>query len=299
MGFNINQKIWLYVERLYIHCYGIDSFVIFLKQFGIDYKSDVYDKMKKRIHCNGRDPVYVFMSEENYDFGHFMQTVPSYKYLSILEKVVFDEEIVATKNDGWNYYGEGIKKWYPAIIDLLRVEEIIIYDESQKLTYQEEEEATEAFSGFDFLPYGFQDMFLDYIRKEINECYKGGQFLAVMILSRKLLESLFIRILQSVFPKIANGQYSEKNHFIWYNQFFNGYHSFNKLIENMKNNSFEFKEDKDLIESMCSKVKPFKNETNLFVHQDYKIPDESYVKSWKVASIVALVGKAYKKYCNP
>ncbi len=289
MSLHINKKIWVYVERLYIHCYKPEDFIVFLNQFGIEYDNKIYKEFDKT------KPLYEFMSEENYDFANFMQTVASYKYLPILEKVVFDKKIKSTKDDNWNYYGEYIRKWYDIIIDLLKMVGVNIDRENKKLVYEEEE----VFEGPDFLPYSFNDMFLDYIRKEINECYKTGQLLAVMILSRKILEVLFVRILQIVFPKIVSGEYSKENHYVWYNHKRNRYHNFENLIKNMKDNSSKFHEDKELIENICSRVKPFKDETNLYVHRDYKIPDETYLKSWRVSLIVELVRKIYKKYCNP
>jgi len=297
MSFNINQKIWLYVERLYIHCYSSEEFIVFLKQFGIDYNNKIYKEFgdKKSIIS-----LYTFMSKENYDFANFILIVPAYKYLPILEKIVFDEKIKQTQNDGWNYYGEPIKRWYPAIINLLKAEGITFNNEKKKLLYKEQREQNSgSFAGFDFLPYDFKDMFLDYIRKEINECYNNRQFLAVMILSRKLLENLFIRILQVVFPKMVNQKYCEENHFVWYDKNCNRYKNFDELIENMKDNSSKFDEDKKLIEEICSLVKPFKDETNLYVHYDYKIPDEPYIKDWKIEKIVFSVRNVYKKYCNP
>ncbi len=291
MSLNVNKKIWLYVERLFISCHKTEDFVPFLKQFGIEYDNKLYKEFNKTI------PLYTFMSEENYDFADFMQTVPSYKYLLILEKIVFDKKIKATKKDNWNYYGENIKNWYPSIIELLKIAGIIIDDENKKLIFKEKDEKT--FAGPDFLPYSFNDMFLDYIRKEVNECYNEDCLLAVMMLSRKILEVLFVNILQTVFPKIVSGKYSEDNHFVWYDKKHNRHHDFSVLIKNTKDRSSKFAEDKDLIEDICLLVKPLKDETNLCVHRDYKIPDETYLRSWKIPIIISLVRKIYKKYCNP
>jgi len=296
MSININQKIWIYVERLYVHCYSAEEFIDFLKKFGIEYDNEIYKKFNE-TGPTSEIPLYKFMSEENYTFGHFMQGVPFYKYIPILEKIIFDNKIITTKQDNWNYYGEAIKEWYPSIVNLLKIEGITFDEKNKKLICDFEKENETNI--LDFLPHDFYDMFLDYIRKEINECYKGEQFLAVMILSRKLLEAMFIRILMSVFPKIVNQVYSEENHFIWYYKKYNRYHSFDKLIENTKDNADKFQEDRDLIIEICSLVKPFKDETNLYVHYDYKIPDEKYLKEWRVDRIVEMVRKVYRKYCNP
>ena len=290
MALNIPKKIWVFVERLYICKYSAKEFKKFLKEFDIVYDNKIYKQF------DSTKIEYTFMSEEDYKFANFMQTVPNYKYLKILERIVFDSKIIETKNDNWNYYGEYIKHWYPTVLEMLKISDVKIDRKSQQLIFKDTEYIP---SGDDLLPYPFNDPFLDYIRKEINESYKSRLFLSAMFLSRKLVEVIYARVLEVVFPKIQNGKYSESNHNIWYNKTRNGYRDFGELIENAKNNSGSFQEDKDLIEELCSYVKPFKDETNSNVHDDYKIPDENYIIQWKVKHIMNLARKVFRKYCNP
>jgi hypothetical protein len=290
MAVNVPKKIWVYVERLFICQYSVKDFKKLLKEFDVIYNNKIYRQF------DSTKVLYTFMSEENYAFADFMQTVPKYKYLPILERVVFDSKIIGTKNDGWNYYGEHIKHWYPTVMEMLKISDIKVDRKSQKLVFKETEYIP---SGDDFLPYPFNDPFLDYIRKEINESYKGRLFLSTMFLSRKLLEAIFTRVLEIVFPKLISGKYSESNHNIWYNKTRNSYRDFSELIENAKTSSKSFQEDKDLIEELCAFVKPFKDETNSNVHNDYKIPDENYINQWKTTHIINMARKVYKKYCNP
>ncbi len=290
MAINIPKKIWLYYERLYLHVYSIEEFKILLKEFDLEYDYPLYmdfDTIKTK---------YTFMSEENYAFADFMQTVPTYKYLGILERLVFDLKIKETQKDKWNYYGEHINNWYPTILEILQLAGVKINWVKEKLYYDDKDYSP---SGEDFLPYQFNDPFLDYIRKEINESYERRLFLSVMFLSRKLLEVIFTRILEVVFPKIKNGTYCEENHNLWFDKNRNSYRGFGELIENTKMNSLSFHEDKNLIEELCTYVKPYKDETNSNVHADYKIPDENYISQWKVAYIVNMARKLFKKYCNP
>ena len=149
------------------------------------------------------------------------------------------------------------------------------------------------------MPYDFSDLFLDYIRKEINESYNNGQLLAVIMLSRKLLEALVIRICEVVFPKIANGNYSEINHNIWYNRAKGRYHGLEMLIDNLRSKSSDFHEDKELLEQTCSTIDATRTEANKCVHRDYKIPNEEYLKTLKIENAVVSARKLYKKYCNP
>lgn len=289
MSLNFNQEIWIIVERLYIHVYSTDEFKIFLKKFGLDYTSELYDNFNYIL--------YTFMSEPHYDFANFMQTVPTYKYLPILEKIIFDEKIIATRKDGWNYYGNYIKNWHPEIIKILKSSNIVIDSDFKKLIH---EEVDEVFEGPDFLPYQFGDLFLDYIRKEINESYANGQMLATIILSRKLLEALTIRIMEVVFPKKNVAvEYLEENHLLWYDKLNKRHQSFSVLIKNLKSKSEEFHEDEDLIKKLCKDMNRMRIKANSYVHRDYKIPNEEIVSSLKIELSVEGIRKIYKKYCNP
>lgn len=301
MPLQINPEIWNFVERLYIHSYGADKFVIFLKEFDLDYTNQsIYTSMYTEGEGINTNIGYHFMAfntdnDDFFDFYKFMMTVPKYKYLNILEKIIFDEKLINTSRDNWNYYGERIKYWYPKIVDFIKLAEINIDYNTKKLIYQEREDAPHP---EEFFSYPFGEPFLDYIRKELNECYKNQNYLAVMFLSRKLLETLFIRIFEVTFPKISQGHYNELNHDLWFNKNKNRYHDFDKLIENLILKKMSFHEDAELIEEICNKVKPFKDETNKCVHRDYKVPDVDYVNSWKPSEILSLTRKVYKKYCN-
>ena len=296
MSIKLNQEIWMYVERLYIHCYNSNDFKIFLKKYGIEYDSDHYVKFSKSGKAHEL-PLHKFMSEPNYDFAHFMQTIPTYKYLPILQQIVFDSKIVATRQDGWNYYGQSIRNWHPKVVEILRATGVNIDNSDKRLSINEYEEN---FGGPDFLPYDFNDLFLDYIRKEINESYNNGQLLAVIMLSRKLLEALIIRIFEVVFPKMTHGSnYNGGNHELWYSSSRGRYHGLETLISNLKSKSSDFHEDKELLEQTCDVTETIRVEANKCVHRDYKIPDEDYLKSLKIETAVVFIRKLYKKYCNP
>lgn len=237
------------------------------------------------------------MHEDHYDFANFMLTIPTYKYLPLLQQIVFDDTLIATRKDGWNYYGESIRNWHPKIIEILRSIGVNIDLEKKKLVLNEEEE--DFFEGPDFLPYNFNDLFLDYIRKEINESHRNGQLLAVIVLSRKLLEALVLRVFEIVFPKMVNSTYNEDNHKLWYDKTKGRHHFLETILTNLKLKADDFHEDKDLIEEACGNIDRIRIEANKCVHKDYKIPDESYLKSLKIEMAVVSIRKIYKKYCNP
>ncbi len=292
MPLTINKRVWVLAERLYVHVYNTDSFLKLLKECDIDYFSDIY----KDLLIGNTKIYYTFMSEENYEFADFMELTPSYKYLPVLSNIIFDDKVINTRYDGWNYYGEFINRWYPDLLELIKLAGVIIEEKEKKLFYEEEKYLSVS---EDFLNQKCGDIFLDYIQKEINEAFKTKRYLSVMVLSRKLLESTIVRIMEIVFPKIVKKEYSEKNHGLWYEKNRGKYHDFDTLLENLKTNAHSFHEDEDLILELISLLKPFKTETNACVHRDYKIPDEPYVRQWKIPYTVGLARKLFRKYCNP
>ena len=131
---NINKNVWMYVEKLYIHCYGSsDNFLEFLKLYEIkDYKNTVYP-----LNRGYNLPLYTFMHYNNYEFSDFMEEkVPFYKYKDILQDIIFDRSIIETKDNSWNYYGESIKKWYPKIVSYLKESNFKIDFDDEKLVYE-------------------------------------------------------------------------------------------------------------------------------------------------------------------
>lgn len=290
MSVKLNQEIWIHAERLYIMSYSTDEFIIFLKKFGIEYDNELYRDFKNTT------TLYTFMSEPNHSFANFMQTIPTYKYLPILEKIIFDDKIIATRKDNWNYYSNYIKNWHPAMVELLRTANVHIDSTNKKLKHQEEDEDFEV---PDFLPYDFNDLFLDYIRKEINESYNNGQLLSVIVLSRKLLEAITIRIMEIVFSKNTSAGYSEPNHLLWFSKEKSRHLFFSELIFNLESNSEKFEEDKELVKEACHDMENIRKNANTFVHTDYKIPDENFLKTLSIEVTVCKIRKIYRKYCNP
>ena len=291
MSIKLNQEIWVHAERLYITCYSAEEFKIMLKKFGMEYDNEIYKDFQGTSKA-----LYTFMSNPNYDFANFMQTIPTYKYLPMLREIVFDEKIIATRRDNWNYYSNYIKDWHPAVIKILKNAGVDIDNESKKLKHKEEDLD---FETPDFLPYDFNDLFLDYIRKEINESYNNGQLLSVVVLSRKLLEAITIRVMEIVFSKSTTIGYSASNHKLWYDKEKGRHLFFSELIFNLKNNSKKFDEDKDLIKESCDNMENIRKKANTFVHSDYKIPDEDFLKTLSIEMTVGKIRKIYRKYCNP
>lgn len=289
MGFVINNQIWQLTEKLYVHCYEPGGFVNFLESQEINLPENFYSDFE----------IYSFMSSDQNNFASFMQNVPSYRYISLLEKIVFDEKIKNTQRDNWNYYGAYIKNWYPELLKQVKQSGLNIDNANKKMLFKYDTN-TKSEGNFDFLQCSFNDQFLNYIKKEINESYNSGYFLAVMVLSRKLAECLVLRIFEIVFRKCdENGVYNSDNHSLWFDMNKKRIHDFEKLLDNLRTNSSAFHEDRDLVEEVCSLIKPFKNETNKVVHRDYKIPDKDSVARWEIPVLFDKLGKLFRKYCNP
>jgi len=54
-----------------------------------------------------------------------------------------------------------------------------------------------------------------------------------------------------------------------------------------------------LLEQTCDAIETIRIEANKCVHRDYKIPNEEYLKGFKLENAVVAARKLYKKYCNP
>jgi hypothetical protein len=290
MTLALNRRVWVLAERLYIHSYNPDEFLKLLRQHDIDYPGDKY------VEFNTTKGRYTFMSQDDFTFASFMDLIPSYKYLPLLQDIAFDPKVESTASDNWNYYGEYIRHWYPNLLDLLQLSGVQVNRETKHLEYPDLEEPPPQ---QDFLPDGFGDHFLDYIRREINECHRNGLHLAVMFLSRKILETVVVRLFEVVFPKLVNKCYSSENHELWYDARRGRYHGFGILLDNLKLKAAAFHEDEGLIREFVSTVKPFKDETNKCVHYDYKTPDERYINEWRIPKLIGLARRLFRKYCNP
>lgn len=290
MSLAIARRSWVLAERLFIHAYDTDAFLRLLHQHNIEYHGDPYRAF------GTTKGLYTFMSEENYEFPRFMEFVPSYKYLPVLEDIVFDPKVTKTTEDNWNYYGEFIKNWYTDLVDLLNLAGIEVNDDRKKLVLPKPPPEPDR---EDYFPDEFGDSFIDYIRKEANECKQHDLNLSLMFLARKIFEVVTVRLFEVVFPKLVNGKYSKENHELWYNRERSRYHSFDQLLDNLKEHSRDFQEDAALIREFVALVKPVKNEINKHVHLDYKVPDERYLNEWRIPRLVAMARKLYRKYCNP
>lgn len=290
MPLNVPPRTWLLAERLYIHCHAPEDFLALLRDHEIAYTGEPYAEFGS---VKGK---YTFMSEDNFAFASFMQGVPTYKYVRLLEDIVFDNCVQGTKDDNWNYYGEYIHSWYPELVDLLRLSGIDIQIPEKKLVVRKAdiEEERE-----DFLAHSFNDPFLDHIRKEVNEAHAADLYLSVMVLTRKILEVVLVRTAEVVFPKLVSGEYSEANHEIWYDRSRNSVRGLDQLIQALRENSFRFQEDRNLVEELLSLVKPLKNEMNAVAHADYKVPDAGYLRQWRIPHVVNLSRRIFRKYCNP
>jgi hypothetical protein len=151
----------------------------------------------------------------------------------------------------------------------------------------------------DFVGQTFADVFLDHIRGELDQAHAQGLYLAMMFLARKMVETSLFRIMEVVFPKLVNKEYSAENHELWYDKAKGRHQNLETLLDNLKVKVSSFHEDKDLVLELVTLVKPFKNETNLCVHADYKVPDGPYVNQWKIPYVLSLTARLFRKYCNP
>ncbi len=285
----IKDQTWQLAEKLYIHSYRVEGFIDLLKSHEIVLPDDFYSGFE----------VYAFMTTVHNEFARFMQKVPSHRYLSLLKDIIFDGNIRNTQRDNWNYLGVQIKTWYPELLKSLEESHLEISMSEQEIIFSEII-SRQIQSNPDFLIYDFNDYFLDYIKKEINEAYNEGHYLAVMILSRKLIECVIFRICEVVFnEKDANGTYNRDNHILWFNLSEGRNLGLDKVLDNLKDNSSRFYGYKDLVEEICLLTRPLKNRINKMVHRDYIIPTKEIVDDEDIPGLCNKLRRLYGKYCNP
>lgn len=288
MGVVVNHQTWQLVERLYVHRYRPGGFTLFLKSKDIGLPFGFYENLD----------IPALMSTDNRNFSGFMQLVPSYKYADILKEVVFDEGIKNTSLDETKYFNEGVGNWYFRLIGE-------IYESGFKIDFEKHvilspENAFSTSANSDLIPLNFNDVFLDHLTREINECYHHGHYIAAMVLSRKLAECLILRLLQRVFWKInPDGTPNNANYLLWADVSTGRVHRFDLLLKNLRDHAKAFKGDEEIIKEICSRVTLFKNETNGIIHKDYKTPKKGDVDAWDIQGMFSLLRKVFGNYCNP
>jgi hypothetical protein len=290
MPLTIQPRTWVLAERLYVHCYSPQDFVDLLARHGITYNNSAYARFDQV-------PVrYPFMSQDDSTFARFMTGVPTHVYLRLLERIVFDDCVIRTAQDNWNYYGEYIKHWRPQLLDLLRVAGVTIDEPGVSLDRGADDgpAATD-----EFLPHAFADSFLDFMRSETNAAYDAHLFLAVMFLSRKIVEACVVRVMEAAFPKIVSGQYSEANHQMWFDKNRGRLLGLGSLLENMNDRAGDFHEDMALVKESIALFRPLKREADECVHADFSTPDAAYVDGWHIPATVHRFRRLFRKYCNP
>ncbi len=271
---NSYDKIWGYVEKLYIHCYRVDGFVKFLKSNEILLPDDFYNNFE----------IYSFMTTENCNFSDFMiSNVDDSKYKKIISQVIFDKKIIKTKDIDWNYLGVKIKEWYPKLLKEVDNVKISLYENINEK---------------DLLIYNTKNPFLDHLISEINDTYNNKNYVAVIMLMRKLMECMIIIIFETYFPKTHKGTFNKSNHELWYNYSTRRYQEFETLLSNLDLKQNDFHEDRFLVSDTCKVIKKFKDEANRIVHRDYKIPDKMIVDNYKIPEMYNMIAKIYSKYCS-
>jgi hypothetical protein len=241
-------------------------------------------------------PLYKFMSEPNFEFAEFMKKIPTHQYLRILEAFAFNEDIRSTTDDGFNYYGEKINRWYPEFIQLMELAGINVDLATKKLIYNPAEIAPPADELFSFV---FGDVFLDRIRIEANDANKSQLYLSVAFLTRKMIEVVAIRLLEVVFPKLVSGAYDANNHDLWFDRSKGTYRGLSSLLETIKLRANHFHEDENLVLKFHGLAEPLRKEANACVHCEFAQPDGQFVAKYRFAYAIQLAHRLFRKYCNP
>ncbi|MDA0525301.1 toll/interleukin-1 receptor domain-containing protein [Methanococcoides alaskense] len=177
MTHNFDDKFWINIERLFLHVHSPIKFIELLKKYEIDYPLESYSGLfdldtptNRSFHTNENRE---FLQGKNYSFANFMGNVPHSNYLGLLTAILFDDQIIETKEDPFNYYSENVSEWYPNLIDSLVECNITIDD--KKLVFNESiiEESTAAPSCF--ISYSWDDEeHRDWVLSLANKLRENG-----------------------------------------------------------------------------------------------------------------------------
>jgi len=258
--------------------------VEFLSNHNIILKSDYYDGFE----------VYKFMSSDNRDLEKVVENVSFLQSLKILKEIIFDEDIARTAKDDWNYYGVYIRDWYPEVRNILTRAGFLIDDGGRKLLFDYEN----AIPSFicDFLPYRTGIPALESVRGEINNCYNNGEYLAVMILCRKMAEVMIAEILEKVFPeRDSSGVYLSANHIIWFDVPHGRRHFFSRLVAEMRGRSSSFGAEKSLVDLICGSINIFLDEANNCAHYSYFGANQLSVERSGAKEVINRIHELYRK----
>ncbi|NPE29564.1 toll/interleukin-1 receptor domain-containing protein [Methanococcoides sp. SA1] len=148
---NFDGEFWINIERLYLHVHSPRKFTELLKKNKIDYPLESYSELfdldtptNRSFHIKENRE---FLQGKNYSFANFMENIPLENCLDLLAEIIFDDSIVETEKDLFNYYDENVSEWYSKIIDILERSNVIIDGDNNNLVFHEdiiEEESTAA-----------------------------------------------------------------------------------------------------------------------------------------------------------
>lgn len=274
---DLPARLWLLAEKLCLHCYGLKGLGELLREYNIQYNNSEYEDYD----------IQVFMTSSKSRFSDFMKTQESSKSLSLLEAVFFDERINNSVNSNHDYYGEKVCNWYPELNILIEQRYQINVICKKLEEYNSKEPSL-------LIVYNFNDPFLDYIRKEINECFERENNLATLMLSRKLIECLIVRIYELYFPKWNKDRETiEENINLYLTPNRDRPLNLSVLVENLINKSDVFMDDRKMLIDTCNKIKSILKELNRMVHRDYKNPTYDSFDEKKIISIVYNLRKIF------
>ena len=128
------------------------------------------------------------------------------------------------------------------------------------------------------------DIFLKKHIHEINRAFTANCNTCVFVLIRKVFENLIVRVLRSKFPK---------NPELYFDISKSRNLDFSNVLDNLYKKRDEFDiEQKEAIERLNQKLKPFKNDANDKAHSLYHIVEnQSEVEEWNLDTIMGLISE--------
>ena len=212
------------------------------------------------------------------DLKKFLSKLTKSQKLQIIRQIFLDPNFKAMENDDWNYYGEYIKHWPKMLRDLLQYSDIYWDGRGKKLVYKKG--GTKVISSIGvsatFLQAVFKEPLYEKLKDEINKAYKENLPMAVLVLSRKLIENLVIDLVRTKFGKELDKFYDKNN---------KRFLDFSVLIRNLSAEKAAFQPYEKDLDKLIPKLHKFKDKANSTAHSIIDITSLEQISAYDIANL--------------
>lgn len=169
--------------------------------------------------------------------------------------------------------------WGEKILNLLRKHYEVIYENSQLYLNGIHRDRKKIINNDLLIERKFEDYFYKELCHEMNLIYRQGLYTAVVILNRKLFESLIIEFLEKKFPDKDN---------LYFNHRRKNYVDLRDLIKIFREQGKELSDRKRILNSVISKLEKYRQEGNKGTHNKFFIPKKEDIEVLNINEVLEL-----------